>query len=174
MIINDYLKNNNLSKYQFSRISGLPYATLNDICSGKTDLARCSGETLHKLSAALGCTVDELLCHRFSSDFNLDRIKALITPVAEKHRLRSVYIFGSYARNEANENSDVDILIDREGSEIHGIFGMNTLFNELRDALGKEIDLVTVQSLDQTSTKMNNREFIENVMKEKVMIYDRP
>ena len=105
------------------------------------------------------------------SDSSLERIKKLIAPVAEKHGLRSVYIFGSYARNEADENSDIDILIDREGSGIHGLFGMNALLNELREVLGKEVDLVTLQSLRQTSTVRNNAGFVESLMKERVKVY---
>ena len=172
MIIIDYLKNNNITKYQFAKMCNLPYGTLNDICNGKTDIAKCTGETLLKIANAIGCSVDALLEERFtSSAFNIEKIKQLITPVAEKHKLRSVYVFGSYARNEATEESDVDILIDREGSEIHGIFAMNALYNELKAALGKDIDLVTLQSLRQKSTLSSNGAFIENVMNESVKIY---
>ena len=102
---------------------------------------------------------------------NLENIGKMIAPVAEKHRLRSVYVFGSYARDEANENSDIDLLIDREGSEIHGIFGMSALFDELKILFGKEIDLVTLQSLRQQSTLRNHPDFVESVMRERVKVY---
>ena len=172
MLINDYIRNNNTTKYQLSKMAGLPYGTLNDIVKGKTDIAKCTGETLLKIANVLGCTVDDLLNERLrSSAFDLGRIRTLVAPVAKKHNLRSVYVFGSYARNEATEDSDVDLLIDREGSAIHGIFGMNALLGEFRDALGKNVDLVTVQSLKQESTVRSNSDFIENVMKEKVKIY---
>ena len=172
MLINDYLRDNNVTKYQLSKMAGLPYGTLNDIIKGKTDIARCTGETLQKIANALGCTVDDLLNERFcSSGFDLDRIRMLVAPVAKKHGLRSIYVFGSYARNEAADDSDVDLLIDREGSSIHGIFGMNALLSELREALGKDVDLVTLQSLRQESTIRSNSDFIESVMKERVKVY---
>lgn len=171
MMINDYLKDNNITKYQFAKMCDLPYTTLNDICTGKTDIAKCSGITLMKIANILECTVDDLLKERCMSVLSLEKITALITPVAEKHKLRSVYIFGSYARNEADENSDIDIMIDREGSEIHGIFGMSALLNEFKTVLKKDIDLVTLQSLQQTGAGKYNAGFIENVMKEKVRIY---
>lgn len=172
MLINDYLHDNNITKYQLSKMAELPYGTLNDIIKGKTDIAKCTGETLMKIANTLGCTVDDLLNERFrSSDFNLEKIKMLVTPVAKKHKLRSVYVFGSYARNEATEDSDVDILIDREGSAIHGIFGMNALLGEFRETLGKDVDLVTVQSLRQESTMKSNPDFVESVMKERVKVY---
>ncbi|MDR3294725.1 MAG: nucleotidyltransferase domain-containing protein [Clostridiales Family XIII bacterium] len=34
-------------------------------------------------------------------------------PIAIKYQLPTVYLFGSYARGEATDDSDVDILIDR-------------------------------------------------------------
>lgn len=105
------------------------------------------------------------------SKTNLENIKNLIAPVAEKHKLRSVYVFGSYARNEADENSDIDLLIDREGSEIHGIFGLSALFDELKEVFGKEIDLITLQSLKQQNTIRNHADFVENVMRERVKVY---
>ncbi len=172
MIINDYLQQNHITKYQLSKKCDLPYGTLNDICIGKTDIAKCTGETLFKIANAMDCSVDEILKERFnSSSFNICKIKELITPIAKKYKLRSVYIFGSYARDEATEDSDIDILIDREGSKVHGIFGMNALFNELAQAVGKNIDLVTLQSLNQSSTVKNQMDFINQVMKERVKIY---
>ena len=172
MLINDYLRDNNMTRYQLSKMAGLPYGTLNDIIKGKTDIAKCTGETLMKIANALGCTVDDLLNERFcSSDFDLEKIRMLIAPIAKKHRIRSVYVFGSYARNEAADDSDVDLLIDRDGSAIHGIFGMNALLDEFRESLGKDVDLVTLQSLRQESTIRNNPDFIENVMKERVKVY---
>lgn len=172
MLIHDYLQENTTTKYQLARMAGLPYGTLNDIIRGKTDIAKCTGETLMKIADALGCTVDDLLKERFcSSGFDLNRIRTLVAPIAKRHKLRSVYVFGSYARNEATEDSDVDLLIDREGSSIHGIFGMNALLNEFRETLGKDVDLVTLQSLRQENTIRNNSDFIESVMKEKVKIY---
>lgn len=172
MLINDYLRDNDMSKYQLSKMAGLPYGTLNDIVKGKTDIAKCTGETLIKIAKALGCTVDDLLNERLAvSAFNLDKIRMLVLPIAKRHKLRSVYVFGSYARNEADENSDVDLLIDREGSSIHGIFGMNALLGEFKEALGKDVDLVTLQSLRQESTIRNNSAFIESVMNERVKVY---
>lgn len=50
-----------MTKYQLSKQSGLPWATVADICSGKTHLERCSAATLMKLSAALDIPPVELM-----------------------------------------------------------------------------------------------------------------
>lgn len=50
MLIHDYLRDNNMTKYQLSKMAGLPYGTLNDIIKGKTDIVKCTGETLLKIA----------------------------------------------------------------------------------------------------------------------------
>lgn len=50
-----------MSRYRLSKISGIPWATLADIYSGKTNLKRCGAGTLSKLSKALGLSIEELL-----------------------------------------------------------------------------------------------------------------
>lgn len=59
----------------------------------------------------------------------------------------------SYVSNEATVQSDVDILINREGSSIHRIFDMGGFYVELRESVGKEIDLVALQTPRQKNEK---------------------
>lgn len=61
MTINEMIKAKGMSRYSLSKNSGIPWATLSDICSGKTILARCSAQTIQKLSAALDMTIEEVL-----------------------------------------------------------------------------------------------------------------
>ena len=61
MTINEIIKEKGMSKYSLSKISGIPWATLSDICSGKTSLARCNAQTLQKLSSAFEMTIEEVL-----------------------------------------------------------------------------------------------------------------
>ncbi len=41
-MIEDLLAKRNMTKYRLAVVSGVPHATLNDICSGKTRLEKCS------------------------------------------------------------------------------------------------------------------------------------
>ena len=41
--------------------------------------------------------------------YTIDEISRRIQPVASAYGLRAVYLFGSYARGEATENSDIDL-----------------------------------------------------------------
>lgn len=103
--------------------------------------------------------------------FTIEEIKKRVKPVADKYALRAVYVFGSYARNEADAESDVDILVDRTGSNIKGMFDMGNLYNDLCDCIGKEIDLVTTQTLAQQSTQSRIPYFAQNLHEERIQIY---
>lgn len=60
MVLNDVMKKKGISRYRLALIAGIPHATLNDICSGKTKLERCSAKTIYKLSKALGVSMEQL------------------------------------------------------------------------------------------------------------------
>ena len=104
--------------------------------------------------------------------YTLEELRERIAPIARKYQIPAVYLFGSYARNEASDNSDVDILIDREGSTIRGMFDMGGLYAELQSSIGKNVDLVTLQSLRQKSTLERTPWFVENLQKDMVRLYD--
>lgn len=60
MIIDNLIKKQHISKYRLAITAEIPYATLNDICNGKTKLEKCSAETVYKLSKALGIPMELL------------------------------------------------------------------------------------------------------------------
>lgn len=101
----------------------------------------------------------------------LEEITKKIEPVAKKYRLKAVYLFGSYARGDARDDSDIDILVDYDGSAITGLFSLGGLYNDLSDSVGKEIDMVTTQALEQENTKRTSPMFIDAVTTERVQIY---
>lgn len=102
--------------------------------------------------------------------YTLDEIRSRVKPVAEKYNLRAVYLFGSYARNEATENSDIDLLVDRSGSKIQSMFDMGGLYEDLCRTMCKEVDLVTTQTLEQASTRARNPLFIKSIHEERIRL----
>lgn len=46
--------------------------------------------------------------------YTAEEIRRRITPIAVRYRLKAVYLFGSYARREATDESYVELLIDTE------------------------------------------------------------
>lgn len=60
-MIKELMKKHNMSVYRLSKMSKIPYSTVNDICTGKRSPEKCSAETVYKLSEALGVSMEELL-----------------------------------------------------------------------------------------------------------------
>ncbi len=65
-------------------------------------------------------------------------------------------IFGSYARNEATEESDIDIAYDIKAPFVKKYGGfeafsrLKEIKNELKEALGREVDLATIDQISRT------------------------
>ena len=97
--------------------------------------------------------------------YTIDEIKSIIAPIAEEYNLPAVYLFGSYARGEATEKSDIDLCVD--ASNIKGLMPLGSLYYDLEHALGKELDLITIDSLPQD----HNSRFTANLSREKVQLY---
>ena len=104
--------------------------------------------------------------------YTLKELQDRILPIAEKYRIPAMYVFGSYARGDATEHSDIDILFRRKGSEVKG-FGMGLLYEDLHAALRKKVDLVTMEALENPEERSRSPWFIHNVEREKVAIYER-
>ena len=105
--------------------------------------------------------------------YTVEELKKCIAPIARRYELPKVYLFGSYARGEATQESDVDLLIDRSGSKVKSLIDFCGLNNEFENSIGKKVDLVTVQTLEQKRTKARSAEFIRSVNAEKVVIYEQ-
>ncbi|MCH5196831.1 MAG: nucleotidyltransferase domain-containing protein [Oscillospiraceae bacterium] len=101
----------------------------------------------------------------------IEEIAEIVHPIAENCGANKIYLFGSYARGEATENSDIDLLVDN--GEAHGLvfFGF---CGDLERALKTSVDVITVNSLyeeykyDEYVAKLR-----AEIEKDMVMIYDR-
>lgn len=61
MNLNIVLKQSGMTKYRVAKISGVPHATLNDLCSGKSRIEKCSAETLYRIAKALNVSMESLI-----------------------------------------------------------------------------------------------------------------
>lgn len=104
--------------------------------------------------------------------YSIDELRRIITPIAKKYNIPAVYLFGSYARGEADDKSDVDVLIQRTGSLVKGIT-IGELYNDLQEGLQKEVDLVTVEALAQHNDRYGAKRFAETLLRERKAIYER-
>ncbi len=73
--------------------------------------------------------------------------QAAILAAAQKYGAGNVRVFGSVVRGTADENSDVDFLVDmRPGGSL---FDLGGLCFELQEILGRSVDVVTAKGLRQ-------------------------
>lgn len=98
--------------------------------------------------------------------YTIDEIKDIVAPIARRHGVKRVYLFGSYARGCATTSSDVDLCVD--APSLRGLFALGDLYADFEEALGKELDLVTVNAV----RRGDNKPFAENLQKDQVLIYE--
>jgi len=67
------------------------------------------------------------------------------TKLKKKFKVKTIGVFGSYARGEQGVSSDVDVLVEFE--EPVGLFQFMALENYLSDLLGAKVDLVSKKAL---------------------------
>ena len=91
----------------------------------------------------------------------IEELRSIVAPVAERYGVDKVYLFGSVARGDFDENSDYDFCIER--GKIRSIFVLSGFFQALQEAVGHEIDLVTTKSIPP--------EFLSRIMAEGVELY---
>ena len=76
---------------------------------------------------------------------SLSKLKKIISKIALKHGVSAVWLFGSYARNEAKEHSDVDLLIEK--GNVKTMIQLISFQQDLEKHLGIKVDVVTTESI---------------------------
>ncbi len=70
-----------------------------------------------------------------------------ITQIAQENDISYLALYGSYARNEQKQDSDLDLLVSF--TRTPGLLKLVGVQQELSDVLGVRVDLVTKQGLSQ-------------------------
>ncbi|GHU91670.1 hypothetical protein FACS1894202_13520 [Clostridia bacterium] len=97
------------------------------------------------------------------SVYSIEQIKDLITPVARNYGVERVMLFGSYARGEAREDSDVDFHVD--AGNVRDLFALSGFMRDLEETLGKKVDVVTSGGI--------RREFRKRIKPDEVVLYEQ-
>ena len=96
-----------------------------------------------------------------SERLTLENIKDTVSEYGSLYGAERIYLFGSYARGNADEDSDVDLRIDK--GRIKGL-AMGGLLVDLEESFGKKVDLV--------STKALRQDFLDAIRDEEILIYE--
>lgn len=95
--------------------------------------------------------------------YSIDEIRTMIVPIAKAYGVRSISLFGSYARGEANENSDVDFYIDK--GEVTDLFKYFEFIEDLENKLKCHVDVIT--------TGIQDKSFLNHIQKESILLYEQ-
>jgi hypothetical protein len=98
-----------------------------------------------------------------------EQIRKTVSEYFKDKPVKKVYLFGSYARGEADEESDVDLLVDLDDQAKIG-WQYFVWFEDLGKLFAKKTDIVSnVAKPEQTS----NWRLIERINKEKKLLYEK-
>ncbi len=91
----------------------------------------------------------------------ISNIQSIITPILQNYDVEKAYLFGSYARGDATESSDIDIRVDKgKSKKLKSLLDESKFYLDLKEALGHEIDLITCLSKNPIS-----KYFVSNLKK---------
>jgi len=96
--------------------------------------------------------------------YNFEEIKSILLPIFMASAVRQAVLFGSYAKGQATDKSDIDIVIDSNGELLNiNFYG---LLDEITERLNKNIDLFEISEIKQNST------IYEAIQSEGVLLYE--
>ena len=88
-------------------------------------------------------------------------MQRLVSEVAQKYNLKSVFLFGSFARGDATDDSDLDLRVD--GGNLRTLYDVSALRLDLEEALGRPVDLVLTKNMRDS--------FYQAIKDEEVLVY---
>ena len=96
--------------------------------------------------------------------YSIEELRSIVSPIAQAYGVKSVSLFGSYARGSADAHSDVDLKIEK--GALHSLFQLCGFRLAVEDALKLPVDLVTNDASDPS--------FLDMIAKDEVLLYPTP
>ena len=98
MSLNEALAQKNITKYRLWKESGVPQATISDICTGKTKIEKCSAETIYRIAKVLDVSMESL-------------IAPAVRSLDEERRRPSFDVFKSNVCHQVKDLGDIPFII---------------------------------------------------------------
>lgn len=100
--------------------------------------------------------------HMFRRNYSIEELSEIVGPIARRHNISKVYLFGSRARGDNRRDSDFDMIVETApGFRLFDLFAFQ---DELEAILKYEVDAMTTGALRDDN-------FSRTVLRERVRIY---
>ncbi|WP_407420817.1 nucleotidyltransferase family protein [Methanobrevibacter sp.] len=95
--------------------------------------------------------------------YTIEEIKKRVIPIVREYGVISFSLFGSYAKGTADEDSDLDFVMDK--GNLNGLIQYVSLVNDLEKEFGCHVDLISKGS--------SNKEFLSSIRNDEVLLYEQ-
>ena len=89
-------------------------------------------------------------------------IKKIITPIARSYGVKRIYLFGSYTKGSATEDSDIDLLIEK--GKPMSLLKLSGMRQSVEEALAHPVDLVSTSGIED--------EFYQEIVGTEILLYE--
>ena len=155
MTIRELRKNKGITQQQAADFVGVPLRTYSNY----------ENDPRKQSSVKYQYIIDKLYTYGYVDEENavltLDEIRNICASVFSAYPVEYCYLFGSYAKGKATPSSDVDLFVNTSVTGLH-FYG---LIEELRERLGKKVDLLDQRQLE------SNFDLINEILKDGIKIY---
>ena len=97
--------------------------------------------------------------------YTIDEIKKILNSILHKTTVYSVTLFGSYAKNSADKNSDLDFIIDTRETLMG--FKLYSLISKIEETFKKRVDVF------EKSEIIENSKIDEEIKKTGIVVYEK-
>ena len=96
-------------------------------------------------------------------EMDIPALREAVKPVAERHGVERVYLFGSRARGDNRPDSDYDFMIS--AGKVNSLWRMSALWQDMEDAVHAPVDVITDNADDE--------QLIAEARKDAVLLYEQ-
>jgi len=102
--------------------------------------------------------------------YTIKEIADIVKPIAEQYGVEKMYLFGSYARGEATEESDVDFYV-----EFAQRIGLRycSFISDIEEKIGKSVDVITKNALYNPAASSSTHCLENSILSERICVYEQ-
>ncbi|MBD2310813.1 nucleotidyltransferase family protein [Desertifilum sp. FACHB-1129] len=83
-----------------------------------------------------------------------------IADFCQQWKVQEMSFFGSVLRDDFRPDSDIDVMVDFEDDATWGILELVRMKRQLKTLLGREVDLLTKKSIEQSHNRIRQQEIL--------------